>query len=119
MSIRPVQIFGNDIARGNSYYPNMAHADEDWSLVEWMEVLNLSQADLSRQTDWPKAKMSDLVTGKQRYNRDILNTLARAMNIRPYELLMHPDDANGIRRLRAQALKIVESTPQLRDGTVG
>jgi hypothetical protein len=39
--------------------------------------------------------VSDLVTGKQRYNRDVLNDVASALNITPYELLMHPGRRNG------------------------
>jgi hypothetical protein len=58
-----------------------------------------SQADLVRLTDYPKAKVSDLVTGKQRYNRDILNDVAAALNLYPYELLMPPEEAMHRRRL--------------------
>lgn len=72
----------------------------DWYLKEWLAATNTSQAELCRRTDYPKAKVSDLVTGKQRYNRDILNDVANALNIYPYELLRHPDDAFAERRMR-------------------
>ena len=72
----------------------------DWYLKEWLESTQTSQADLSRLTDYPKAKVSDLVNGKQRYNRDILNDIAKALHIYPHELLMHPDEANAVKRLR-------------------
>jgi transcriptional regulator with XRE-family HTH domain len=78
----------------------------DWHLTDWMTTLDVSQAELCRRTGYPKAKMSDLVSGKQRYNRDILNELADALHIRPYELLMHPADANAIKRVRADAARI-------------
>ena len=55
--------------------------------------------------------MSELSTGKQRYNRDVLNDVAAAMHLRPYELLMHPDEAMAIRRVRESALKIAAETP--------
>ena len=71
----------------------------DWYLKEWLEATVTSQAELGRRTDYPKAKVSDLVTGKQRYNRDILNDIANALNLYPYELLMHPDDAMAQRRM--------------------
>ena len=71
----------------------------DWYLADWLKTLKTSQADLVRATDYPKAKVSDLVTGKQRYNRDILNDIAKALNIYPFELLMHPDDAMAQRRM--------------------
>jgi len=80
----------------------------DWYLKEWLAATNTSQADLVRLTDYPKAKVSDLVNGKQRYNRDILNDVAHALNIRPHELLMHPDDAMALRRMRALAEQMVQ-----------
>lgn len=79
----------------------------DWYIVEWMKASNdMSQAELCRLTGYPKAKVSDLVTGKQRYNREILNEIAHALNVRPYELLMHPADAMAIRNIREDAAKI-------------
>lgn len=66
----------------------------------------MSQADLCRETGFSKAKMSELVNGVSRYNRDVVNTLAKALHIRPHELLMHPDDAFAIRRMRESALTI-------------
>ncbi len=80
----------------------------DWFLSDWLKSLQVSQADLVRLTDYPKAKVSDLVTGKQRYNRDIINDISAALNIRPNELLMHPSDAMGLRRMRALAEQMVQ-----------
>lgn len=80
----------------------------DWYLKEWLASTGTSQADLCRLTDYPKAKVSDLVTGKQRYNRDILNDIAKALNVYPYELLMHPADAMAQRQMRDAASKIAQ-----------
>ena len=82
----------------------------DWYLSDWLKTLKVSQAQLCRLTDYPKAKVSDLATGKQRYNRDVLNDISRALNIKPHELLMHPDDAMALRRMRTLAEQMV--TPQ-------
>ena len=82
-------------------------AQFDWYLAEWMAATRMSQADLCRETGFPKAKMSELVNGVSRYNRDVVNTLARALHIRPYELLMHPRYANAIRQFRETAATIV------------
>lgn len=79
----------------------------DWHLKAWLEATDTTQADVVRKTDYPKAKVSDLVTGKQRYNRDILNDIALALNIEPHELLMHPDDAMALRRMRKLAEDMV------------
>lgn len=80
----------------------------DWYLGDWLKTLQVSQADLVRLTDYPKAKVSDLVNGKQRYNRDILNDIAHALNIKPFELLMHPSDAMAQRRMRRLAEEMVQ-----------
>lgn len=101
----------------------------DWHLKEWLKSLRVSQAELCRRTDYPKAKVSDLVTGKQRYNRDVLNDIAAALHLQPYELLMHPGDAMAQRRFRKAAQDLVEipvlgvtteiDEPESRTGTVG
>lgn len=102
-SIGPVQIIRNAKYRRASY--NLIVLD--WYLTDWLKSLQVSQAELGRRTDYPKAKVSDLVTGKQRYNRDILNDIASALHIKPHELLMHPEDAMALRRMRAAASEIV------------
>ncbi|NBW12161.1 MAG: hypothetical protein EBR82_29440 [Caulobacteraceae bacterium] len=76
-----------------------------------MDHFHLDQAGLRRITGWSKRKASDLVTGTQRYNRDVLNEASSAMHLAPFELLMHPDDAYAIRNMRAeierQAVRLV------------
>lgn len=112
MSIGNVRVFRNAFPRGCPYNPIVL----DWYLKEWLEALDTSQAELVRRTDYPKAKVSDLVTGKQRYNRDILNDVAAALNIYPYELLMPPGEAMGLRRMTQG----VEQFVKIRHGgTVG
>jgi transcriptional regulator with XRE-family HTH domain len=88
----------------------------DWYLKEWLTATGTSQAELVRRTDYPKAKVSDLVTGKQRYNRDILNDVASALNVYPFELLMHPADAMARRRMQRLAEEMVQIP---HGGTVG
>lgn len=102
----------NDRYRTVSYYPNMANAPRhDWYLKAWMRTAKVRQADIMKETGYSKATMSDLSTGKQRFNRDILNEIAHVLHIRPYELLMHPDEAMAIRRVRESALRIAAETP--------
>lgn len=103
MSIGVVRIIGNASYLSGPY--NLIVLD--WYLTDWLKTLHVSQAELGRRTDYPKAKVSDLVTGKQRYNRDILNDIANALNIKPHELLMHPSDAMAIRRMRILAEQMV------------
>ena len=75
-----------------------------------MATLRLRQVQLADRAGWDKRKTSDLVTGKQPYKRDTLNEAALALNIAPYELLMHPDDAMALRRLRDTAVRIAAET---------
>lgn len=111
-SIAPVQFLRNAKYRRVSY--NLIVLD--WYLSDWLKTLQVSQAELVRRTDYPKAKVSDLVTGKQRYNRDILNDIASALNLHPYELLIHPEDAMAQRQMRTAMERFVR--PAF-GGTVG
>lgn len=78
----------------------------DWYLKEWLSTLRKKQSHIVRDLDWNKARVSLMVRGEQQYNRDAINELAAYLNIRPHELLMHPDDAMALRRLREDAIKI-------------
>ena len=85
----------------------MATLDQhDWYLPQWLGTLHVRQADLERLTGWDKRKASFLMNGKQPYKRETVNEAARALNIEPFELLMHPIDAFALRRLRETALSI-------------
>ncbi len=78
----------------------------DWHLVEWMRTLKVSQADIMRETGCGKARMSEIANGKTNYYREIVNDLARVLKVQPYELLMAPEEAMAIRRMRESALQI-------------
>lgn len=78
----------------------------DWYLAEWLETLQVKQADLSRLTDWDKRKTSFLVSGKQPYKRDDVNEAAFALNLQPFELLMSPEQAMALRQLYASSVTI-------------
>ncbi len=79
----------------------------DWYLREWLATAGISQADLDRLTEWGKRKTSELVSGKQRYNREVVNEAAAILHVAPFELLMHPDDAMAIRQMRGAAQKFI------------
>ena len=88
----------------------MAPPFHDWYLKEWLSTLRKKQADIARDLDWNKARVSLMIRGEQQYTRDAINELAAYLNIRPYELLMHPDDAMALRRLREDAVRIAAET---------
>lgn len=78
----------------------------DWFLPEWMGALDVKPVDLVRETGMSKATISDIVNGRTNYYRALVNQMALVLRIEPFELLMHPDEAFALRRLRATALSI-------------
>lgn len=85
----------------------MAYAPKnDWYLRQWIDTLHKTQADLERLTGWDKRKASHLLNGKQPYKRDTVNEAAAALEIAPFELLMHPEEAFALRRMHEGAIKI-------------
>jgi len=103
----------NAKARRGCYKLNMAASRQDWYLYEWLKATGKKQADIVRDLDWNKARVSLTIHGKQPYTRDDINELASYLSIATYELLMHPDDAMAIRRLRQEALRVVETSKDL------
>lgn len=79
-----------------------------WYLQEWMKMHGKKQADLQKELDWSKAKANAVWHGQQ-YTQSLVEELSPWLNVRPYELLLHPDDAMAIRRMRADAARIVSS----------
>ena len=88
----------------------MGNPGHDWFLREWLLATAKRQSDIVKDLDWNKAKVSLMVRGLQPYTREEVNELAIYLNIRPHELLMHPDDANAIRRLRADMIRLAAET---------
>lgn len=97
----------NDPIRGNAYYMRMAIPRHDWYLKEWLRTLGKRQADIARDLDWNKARVSLMLRGEQQYTRDAVNEMAAYLNLRPYELLMEPADAMAMRRIRDEAIRAV------------
>jgi hypothetical protein len=84
----------------------MVSPRHDWFLKEWLRYYGKKQADMVRELDWNKAKVSLTASGKQPYDREAVNEASAYLNLHPYELLMHPDDAMALRRLRQDAAQI-------------
>lgn len=77
----------------------MAAPEHDWYLHAWFETLGKVQNDLHTQLGYHKNTMNRLWHGDQPYRKDIVNKIAAWLEIRPHELLMHPEDAFRARRL--------------------
>jgi hypothetical protein len=107
----------NALARGRWYHAGMAEPRHDWYLKQWLRYYDKKQADVVRDLDWNKARVSLTASGKQPYTRDDVNEIAAYLNLRPYELLMHPDDAMRLRRLRDEMIRLahVEEEAEARE----
>lgn len=78
----------------------------DWYFQDWLKASGKRQADVVKDLDWNKAKVSLMARGLQPYTREEVNELAAYLNIRPWELLMPPEDAHALRRLRAEMVRM-------------
>ena len=90
-----------------------------------MDHLGVRQRDMVERCDWSKATASQIYNGVQDFSPRIVLEAATALNVEPFELLMPPERAMALRRLRASAEEIVtmahdaEEAAALRDGTNG
>lgn len=105
----------NDPLSHLQYGASMAHPQHDWYLKDWLRTLGKKQADIVRDLDWNKARVSLTASGKQPYNRDDVNEVADYLNLRPYELLMHPEDAMRLRRLRDELVRLAADSSDRED----
>lgn len=80
----------------------------DWYFRDWADALEIRfpHAWLIKEVGYSDGKASNVLTGKKKYDRNIINDVAEAMKIHPYELLMHPKDAMALRGLREDAKRI-------------
>lgn len=81
--------------------------DRDWYLRDWLQHSGKIQASLVNELDWNKAKASLLFHSKQQYRREDVNEVAGWLGIEPFELLMSPQQALALRRLKSTAADIV------------
>jgi transcriptional regulator with XRE-family HTH domain len=81
----------------------------NWYLKEWMDFLGVRQTDMIKRTGWAKATASQLYNGTQDYSPKVVNEAATALNLMPFELLMQPELAVSIRRLRADPRLLANS----------
>lgn len=66
-------------------------------LKQWREYRGLSQQRLADRIESSKGYISDLERGIRRYNQDLLEALADALNCDPADLLIRdPSDPEGI-----------------------
>jgi len=74
-------VWRNDLTRATAYLCRMVPR-YDIYLTEWLRASKKKQADVVRDLEWNKAKVSLIASGKQQYMRDDVNELARYLNAR-------------------------------------
>lgn len=86
----------------------------DWHLRAWFDALGITYPHpwLQRECGYSDGKASNVLTGKKRYDRDLVNEISAALKIAPFELLMHPAEAMALRAQRQSALTLHEQIQQ-------
>lgn len=103
-----VQMARNDESRLGPHNVDVDEDEEpDWYLQDWATLSGKRQADLVSDLGWLKNHAHRIWHSKQPYRRDIVNAVARWLEIQPYELLMPPKEALQLRQLRQSAMAIV------------
>ena len=88
----------------------MTTPTSDWYLREWLAAKGMTQTQLARLVNWQDSKVSRLKTGTSDWDRGDLLLVAAALAIEPFELLLHPREAEALQGLRASAHSIVAQT---------
>ena len=101
--LEKVLFLGNDRAATRVYSRRMAQPRHDWYLRDWLKALGVTQQWVADQLHVQKSKVSRKASGVTAYDRDDVNTFAALLHLSPFELLLHPDEAHHIRRLRSVA----------------
>ena len=92
--------------------------EEDWYLQEWMAHFGKRQSDMTAALGWTPNRTHFVFHSTQAYRRPEVNAIAAWLGIKPYELLMPPQEALRLRSIRQSALEIAaqeESPPFVRE----
>lgn len=82
-----------------------------WYLQEWFAATGMVQYDLVTKLDYNNATAFKLWHGLQPARADHIRDISALLNIEPFELLMHPDEAMRMRRMRQTISEIAKEDP--------
>lgn len=101
-----------DLASRFSHHVTMAAPERPlWYLQEWFATQGLRQRALITKLDWLPAKANKVWHGIQIAKLDEVAEIADLLNITPSELLMPPDEAMALRRLRRAVAEVTSAEP--------
>jgi hypothetical protein len=91
-----------------------------WYLQEWFASVGKIQRSMVTELGWLPAKANKVWHGIQEPRASEIHEIAQMLNIAPHELMMHPEDAMAIRRLRSAVEEVTRpsSAAAERDGTL-
>ena len=104
-------LYDANMARKSAKSDGIRPETPDWFLKEWMAALKISQAALAKECDWTNSTMHGIYHGRTGYYREIVNLIASKLRIQPWELLMHPEQANAFKQYRASAERVARIVP--------
>ena len=88
---------------------NMAAPEKPlWYLQEWFATQDKIQRTLITELGWLPAKANKVWHGLQEPKPSEMHEIAALLNIRPHELMMHPEEAMRIRRLEAAVREVAK-----------
>ena len=85
--------------------PTQRDFKHPWYMREWMEQAGKRQVDLINELGWSKAKANEVWNGQQ-YTQALIDELAPYLHVRPFELLLSPQEAFSIRNMREAAVQL-------------
>lgn len=84
-----------------------------WYLQQWRERAGLTQAQLAEMMNTSAGMISDHESGERRFNADWMARWAAALNVKPIDLLRHPDAVDpGMSEQDAQAYDLLVKLPE-------
>ena len=110
-----MRLSGDDAVPWAGHLLNVTESSPDWHLKAWLRHFGKRQADLL-ELGWTNNRAHILYHSKQPYRREDINAVAAWLGIQPAELLMHPEEALFLKRLRETAASIANWKPPV-DGT--
>lgn len=88
----------------------------DWFLKEHLAAKQKSNKWLQFKTGFTHRITNQLINRTVRFNSDHLAAVVKALEIEPFEIFLHPDDAAEIKRIRSHYYRELQAAAARRMG---